>query len=303
MRDFSDVNILVLGDIIVDRYIIGTSDRISPEAPVPVVKFEEEKLVCGGAANVAKNVEGLGATAYLCGFVGNDNTRIFIQESFDNTQGVFCWEKPTITKTRIIANGQQIARIDEEDTAWAFSPLMKEYLYAVLPEIDLVIISDYAKGTVTKEIVDVIKSMDKKIIVDPKPQNIDCYKFVETVMPNKKEAEEIVGRELELDKPFSEESNESFLKDLKSYTECNTAVVTLGDRGLISYNGDQYFKVPSIEQKVFDVTGAGDTLIAVYGTAIAVGIQHYSALEMATRAAGVAVGKPGTYAVQLEDLQ
>lgn len=95
----------------------------------------------------------------------------------------------------------------------------------------------------------------------------------------------------------------NLFKRFKSYTECNTAVVTLGDRGLISYNGDQYFKVPSIEQKVFDVTGAGDTLIAVYGTAIAVGIQHYSALEMATRAAGVAVGKPGTYAVQLEDLQ
>ncbi len=306
MYDFSNIKILVFGDIIIDRYIIGKSNRISPEAPVPIVKFEKEKLVCGGAANVAKNVKGLGAEVRLCGFIGNSYGS-FICDSFDNISGILSWEKPTIVKTRIIANGQQIVRIDKEDTEINLlsdkeSCRLKEYLYDVLPKFDLIIISDYAKGTVNKEIIDFIKTFNKKIIVDPKPQNINFYKFVETIMPNKKEAEEIVGRELELDKPFSEESNESFLKDLKSYTECNNVVVTLGNEGLIYYNKERYFKIPSTNQRVFDVTGAGDTLIAVYSTALASGFSHYYALKFASKAAGIVVRKPGTYSIQSKDL-
>lgn len=305
MRNFLDVKILVLGDIIIDRYIMGTSDRISPEAPVPVIKFEKEKLVCGGAANVAKNIEGLGAEVRLCGFIG-DSYGSFICDSFYNISGILYWEKPTIVKTRVIANGQQVARIDKEDTEINLlsdkeAYRLKEYLCSVISKFDLVIISDYAKGTVNKDIVDFIKTFDKKVIVDPKPQNIEYYKFVETIMPNKKEAEEIVGRKLRLNAPFSEESTASFLKDLKSYTECNNVVVTLGNEGLIYYTKERYFKIPSTNQKVFDVTGAGDTLIAAYSTALASGFSHYSSLKFASKVAGIVVGKPGTYAIQIED--
>lgn len=300
---FKYQNILVIGDIILDKYLYGEVTRINPEAPVPILNMEKVEYVLGGAANVAANIVSLGGKCTLIGQVGKDKIKnkiisLLMEKKIEHKlveQDGF----PTIQKTRIIARNQQVVRVDLEKPKNISPPMVKEIIGHIekenkKQEYSLIILSDYAKGMMVGELVKELKKVKIKIIVDPKPQNMPLFKDVFLVTPNWKEAKEITQKT---------ELLEAGRKLTRTY-RCQ-AVITRGSEGC-SFFGREGKHRPFPKEKeteVYDVVGAGDTFISALSLSLAAGADFAQACTLANLAAGISVSKVGTATVSPEELK
>jgi len=307
---FSRAKILVVGDLILDEFIWGKADRISPEAPVPVVWAQSQSFMPGGASNVANNMASLGAHVSLCGVVGDDkNGNILMnklrESGIDCTGVVVDTLRPTTVKTRIIAAHQQMVRVDWEHIA----PLSKEDINKVtelirqkLDDIDALVIEDYGKGMISphllKSIVSLARKHKKIITVDPKVEHFSYYRGVTAMTPNEKEASAGSGIKITSDADV-DRAGWRLLKKLN----CGAVVVTLGDKGMKVFEEKRsVFHIPTVAQEVFDVSGAGDTVISVFTLALSCGLPIREAAELSNIAAGIVVGKVGVAVVTKEEV-
>jgi rfaE bifunctional protein kinase chain/domain len=302
---FAGKNILVYGDIILDRYIFGQVERISPEAPVPVVKVSGEEARLGGAGNVAANIDRLGAQSLLLGVAGADGFAAEIgrikQEGNLVIQAAGC---QTVVKTRVISQRQQIVRIDREASIHLNTEILERIRSALTnAAIDGIIVSDYAKGTVTSEVMTLLKNRAAAgaipIVVDPKPPNFELYRGVTGVTPNLKEAQEMIGRSITNDADVALALNRIRRKFKTRFT-----LITRGSQGISAAEKNRkMFHLPAFSHEVFDVTGAGDTVVAVLTLALVAGAELREAVALANAAASIVVEKVGTSQVGLEELQ
>jgi rfaE bifunctional protein kinase chain/domain len=305
---FDGKEVLVIGDVILDEYIFGDVERISPEAPVPVLRQTKRELRLGGAANVAANCASLGASSYLFSIVGIDDEAEEIEELCKKFNINTCLReninKQTPLKTRFVCNRQQILRVDKEgpssdnDKVWKKN--CKKYIYPELlgciKQVDLVIVSDYNKGCINSELMRLLKNNSKFVVVDPKPENIEMYKGVNLVTPNKKEAIDILGIK-------KTSLNKNDLIRLSSIFESDV-LVTLGEEGMIYYTkGKEPIYFPAVAQEVYDVTGAGDTVISIVGLGISLGMDIKEVCELSNKAAAQVIEKFGTTIVEKGRLQ
>ena len=308
---FSRARILVLGDLILDHYVWGKVHRVSPEAPVPVVHVDSESYRMGGAANVFHNIISLGGQAELCGVVGSDQVgKQFltdIRRSSTLSSGVFIdASRPTIKKTRIVAHNQQIVRFDVEQRHDISSQLAKKMLRHVasrIPNVSCLVISDYAKGTITGELMKAIQELADKngvpIVVDPKVEHMGYYEGVTVITPNHLEAKHAAGFLPTQDVPI-EQIGASLLKRLG----CQAVVVTRGEEGMSIFEGNgQSWTIPAVARQVYDVTGAGDTVVSTLALAISAKASLPDAAVLANQAAGIVVGMVGTATVTRAQLQ
>lgn len=302
---FTEKKILVYGDIILDRYIFGQVERISPEAPVPVVKVSSEELRLGGAGNVAANIDHLGASGLLLGIIGNDGFAAEIRRVKKTGNLVINdSQNQTITKTRIISQRQQIVRVDREGTIILSAALLNQIRDAIdAAQIDGIIVSDYAKGTVTTEVMSMLKNRAAAggipIIVDPKPPHFDFYRDVTGITPNLKEAEEMYGKTIGTDGDAA-----LALQRIRRKFRTQFTLITRGGKGIsAAAKGSKIFHLPAFSHEVFDVTGAGDTVVAVLTLALVSGATLREAVALANAAASIVVEKIGTSQVSLEELK
>jgi D-beta-D-heptose 7-phosphate kinase/D-beta-D-heptose 1-phosphate adenosyltransferase len=307
---FPSCRIMVIGDLMLDVFVWGEVQRISPEAPVPVVDVHEETRLLGGSANVVHNVAALGARAMVSGVVGNDpggrELVRLLRRAGVSTEGVVVEEnRPTTMKTRIIARNQQVVRFDREERRPVEHDTMDHiarYLEDNLGRVDALILSDYAKGVITPELMDRTRSMQAAsrvpVIVDPKVQNPVMYRGVTLITPNHHEAARMAGVEIR-DEGGLKAAAEVLLRDL----ECESVLITRGKDGMSLFhrNGDMA-SIPTVARTVFDVTGAGDTVIATMALGMAAGLSTVDAALLANLAAGIVVGEVGTVAVNRENL-
>jgi len=301
---FAELKILVFGDIILDRYIFGQVERISPEAPVPVVKVDSEEMRLGGAGNVAANIDRLGAQSLLLGVVGADGFAGEVGKlKKTGNQVISDPANQTIVKTRIISQRQQIVRIDREDKIRLGESLLDRIKAAVAAaEMDAIIVSDYAKGTVTAEVMSLLKaravSLGIPIVVDPKPPHFALYRGVTCVTPNLKEAEAMTGNAIASDLDVA-----LALKRIRRKFKTHFALITRGGKGISAAEKNRkIFNLPAFSHEVFDVTGAGDTVVAVLTLALAARADLRVAVALANAAASIVVEKIGTSQVGLEEL-
>ena len=309
LDNFSNARVLVIGDIMVDEYIWGRVSRISPEAPVPVVNVTRETLLLGGAANVVNNIRSLGGNVTVAGVIGPDDMgRRVIHELRQvgiDTEGVIVeHERPTTVKTRIVAHSQQMVRYDRESKnpiAADSARKIISYLGSRLDEIDAVVVSDYSKGVISEQLLkDIVKiAKGKAIVVDPKTGNYPYYAGVTAITPNHLEAAEGAGIKIETEKDVIT-AGQMLLKKLK----CKSVLVTRGEEGmsLFEENGD-VTHIPTVAKEVYDVTGAGDTVISAFTLALAAGSGFKEAAYLSNYAAGIVVGKVGTATVTADELK
>jgi len=309
--------VLVLGDVMLDQFVRGRVGRISPEAPVPVVEFENESFVPGGAGNVARNLADLNAATELLGVVGHDDEARQLKEVLQHDRigcaGLLaCPDRVTSIKTRIIAHRQQVVRVDREsclDVDETTTDLLLASLEQGLKTADAVILGDYAKGVVTQRLLDGAKKLCRDrgvwLSLDPKPSHHLDLSGVSLLTPNRKEAFGLAG--LTDHTPGAPPEEDDGLLDVaeKLLTELKPALllVTLGDQGmLLCQRGHCPFYIPTVAREVFDVSGAGDTVIASFTLAIAAGASPVEAAIVSNHAAGIVVGKLGTATVRPEEL-
>lgn len=313
LRDrLSQLKILVVGDLILDRYFWGKVERISPEAPVPVFDLKEITYSLGGSANVAANLRGLKVNVELMGVVGEDEKgeklRELAQKLGIGTRGIISDpERPTTLKTRIIAQSQHLLRIDKEERK-PLSPklinLFQRLYEEFLEEVDGIILSDYAKGLFLQEsfcswLIQEAKRRGKFVFIDPKSADWRKYEGATTITPNQKEFREVINREGLLVENIDEQA--TFL--LKKYS-LDFLVVTLGKEGIYLFHPDKGgIKYPSQAREVYDVSGAGDTVIASLSAFYGLGLSLEEAVQLANLCAGIVVGKIGTQPVYLEELE
>jgi len=305
---FKNKKILVIGDVMLDRYIIGDISRISPEAPVPVVKVNKERHVPGGAANTANNIAELGGITYIAGIVGDDIARKILIDILKKkniiTDGLIIDENnPTIQKVRVVGQPQQVVRIDYEKIDSYNKETEKKlinYLKKTISKVDVVVMSDYEKGAITKTLastaITLCKENKKPLIVDPKPKNIQFYKDATLITPNQKEASEITEIENKLENVVL--MGEQLKKMLNS-----NILITKGEYGssLIDLKGD-IIHIPTKAKEVYDVSGAGDTVVATLALALATGADLKYAAVLANHAAGIVVGKTGTATTNTKEI-
>ena len=300
--------ILVIGDVMLDKYYFGEVTRISPEAPVPINHVTKVKETLGGAANVAHNLARLGCQTSLIAQIGKDNHGdVFLKKlknyGVDGSK-IFRADKPTTTKIRVISGHQQMLRLDFEDTTEIDGDAEKIFLenvFAEIENVDAVIISDYGKGICTDEICNKIicscRQLKKIVTVDPKGDNWSKYRDASFITPNLKEFNEILPKKIS---NVDDEIEQSAQKIIKNFN-LDGLLVTRSAKGL-SLISEKISHVKAHSQEVFDVSGAGDTVIAVFTLALAGGIDSTSAAFLANVAAGVVVAKVGTYAVSNDEL-
>lgn len=311
---FSGKKILVIGDLILDRYIYGKVNRISPEAPVPVVDVTGETFLLGGAGNVAHNITALSGQSTIAGIAGRDRAAdILVQlleEKNIHTDGLIRDRRPTTVKARIIAQTQQIVRFDREDRKRLegknLSELL-EYVRIAAADHDAVIVSDYKKGVVSasliKTVVTSARRMNRFVAVDPKVGHFHFYRNVSIITPNIPEASQGAGVEIR-DEASLQKAGEALLHRLS----CESVLITRGEDGMSLFQSDpsgghpHITHIPTFAQKVFDVTGAGDTVIATYALARVSGADPEEAAIIANHAAGIVVGEVGTAVVTPERL-
>lgn len=303
--------VLVVGDIMLDRYYFGDVRRISPEAPVPVAIVKEVKETLGGAANVGNNLARLGCQVYLVGVTGNDHMRTNItdllrEHSIDDRGVIIANDRPTISKTRVFGGHQQILRLDFEDVS-ALKRIqineLKRHILNTLAIVDSVIISDYAKGVCSPEICKLILQECAKrsipVVVDPKGASWRKYKGAFLITPNLKELGEAVRSDL-----VNQDADvQNAAAKLRSRFQIENLIVTRSEKGLSLVGPSQTVHFPTMAREVFDVSGAGDTVVAVLGAALADRMPLNQASQLANLAAGVVVGKIGTYAISRRELQ
>lgn len=310
LDSFSKLRILVVGDVMLDRYWWGGVTRISPEAPVPVVRLKNTTLAAGGAANVAVNVAGLGATALLVGVVGDDeDAKLFPSILADARVSaehlIRVTARPTTVKTRIIAHSQQVVRVDQEDSD-AISAEAEEKICAkvraLIGDVDAVAVSDYAKGmlteTVLTELFAAAASHGKPVLVDPKGKQYAKYRGATVLTPNRREAAEACNLD---DTPaVVDEAGQRLMTEL----DLNALLITQGEEGMTLFRRSvDPFHLKAVAREVYDVTGAGDTVIATLTTAIGAGADLAKAAELANVAAGFVVEQVGTSSVTTSDLR
>ncbi|MDP3790628.1 MAG: D-glycero-beta-D-manno-heptose-7-phosphate kinase [Candidatus Omnitrophota bacterium] len=310
VSNFKDANVLVIGDLILDEFIWGDVSRISPEAPVPVVWVRRESFMPGGASNVANNLRSLGAHTFIAGVIGDDERGAILKGELEqkgiDTGGIVVDEsRPTTLKTRVVAHHQQVVRIDKEKKD-ALSDVMIsriiDYTKKIIDSIDAVIIEDYGKGVITpkllKSIVPLARSRKKIISVDPKEEHLKYYQGISLITPNNHEASKAVGFEIK-DNATLKKAGEAMLKKFK----CKIALITLGENGMAVFQKDKPMKhIPTVAQEVFDVSGAGDTVIASYTLALASGASPVQAAHISNCAGGIVVGKVGIAVVTPDEL-
>lgn len=311
LESFSAVNVLIVGDVMLDRYWWGSVNRISPEAPVPIVNLENTSLVAGGAANVAANVAGLGAKPFLVGVVGEDDeaklfSNILARQNISADYLVKSKERRTSIKTRIIAHSQHVVRIDQETKAKLTETEEKsvwQNLEELLNKTQIVIVSDYAKGVITDKLIARLitkaRSDKKYVMVDPKGKNYKKYKGATMLTPNRFEVAEVLQLE-DFQQATIEDAGRKMLDDFA----LNALLITQGEAGMTLFDGKKRTNhLPVTARDVYDVTGAGDTVIACLTTAVGSGASFLEAAKFANQAAGLVVEQMGTTAITLDMLR
>lgn len=311
VNQFTGKRILVLGDVMLDRYIWGKVSRVSPEAPIPVVHVQRENSLPGGAANVANNLRALGGKVILAGVLGKDSMgetmlAMLKQEGVNTELLLRDASRPTITKTRVIAHSQQVVRIDREKSEPLLPRLAGRMLRGLehwIPRVDGVIVSDYNKGLLTEKlaqgVIDLARKHGKIITGDPKPENIRKFRRVTLISPNHSEAEKAAGFAItDLERLL--QAGKKILSDL----ECEAVLITRGEEGMSLFEKDgSVSHVPTVAQEVYDVSGAGDTVISTLTLALAAGGNFREAAVAANCAAGITVGEVGVATTTPEQLK
>jgi len=308
---FDQARVIILGDLIIDQYIWGKVSRISPEAPIPVVEVVRENFSLGGAANVANNLNALGASVEICGVVGDDTyggmlLGMLKEKGIDTRLVVKDPARPTILKTRIIAHKQQVVRVDREDTRSLEGEglaRMKEHLQEAIPNVDAMILEDYGKGVIQEgllsEIIPMARGLGKIVTVDPKRDHFPFYKGVTAITPNRLEAEEATGVHI-CDEKGLHEAGARLMERL----QCDAVLITMGDEGMCLFkDGEPPLKIPARAREVYDVSGAGDTVIAVFTSALVGGATFRQAAMLSNVAGGLVVEKLGTAVVTREEIR
>lgn len=308
---FSEARVLVIGDIIMDEYVWGNVSRISPEAPVPVVEVKRETKMLGGAANVIHNIATLGATPILCGVIGKDRTGREILDEIARmdltSDGIITEEdRPTSVKTRVVAHDQQVVRFDRESRADIRPESIQRILKFIkknLDNIDAIVVSDYGKGVVSAPLMKGLRQLvqdDSVVIaVDPKTGNFEYYYGVNVITPNHHEAAIFCRFEV-FDQETLIRAGNHMLRELN----CRSVLITQGKEGMTLFeNGGDITHIPTLAKKVYDVTGAGDTVIGTFSLGLATGLDLRSAAIISNFAAGIVVSEVGTSAVSAEDLK
>ena len=306
-----DRRVVVLGDVMLDEFIWGDVTRISPEAPVPVVNIKRESMHLGGAANVLANITALGAAGNVIGVVGKDAAAERIRESLRQDGGVQTDntliaddKRPTTIKTRIIAHNQMVVRTDRERRGAVNGNVESQIVETVkqaMSNADALIISDYDKGVITPRILsEVLPSAYEKmpVLIDPKIRNFDLYRPATLLTPNHHEALRVTNLEDDSDETLS-----SAARSIRERLRCDAVLITRGERGMVLLEGetDAVF-VKTAAREVFDVTGAGDTVIATLAVALAGGASMTEAAVLANHAAGIVVGKLGTATAAAQEI-
>lgn len=320
INSFPRARILVVGDIMADHFIWGTVSRISPEAPVPVVSVEKEMLLLGGSANVAHNISAMGGRVSLAGVIGKDDEGERLREVLQAKQidlgGVVMESsRPTTIKTRILAHGQQVVRFDRETRDGISLESIEKILASItkrVEHLDAIVISDYDKGVVTEPLLSGIRQhvagKGITVCVDPKHHDFSLYRGFDVVTPNHHEAERVLGIEninggaiVGVDEILRNAVAELLVRhDLKAL------LITRGDKGMSLFEreaGCRHTRYAAEAREVFDVTGAGDTVIGVFALAVAAGASFQEAASLANGAAGIVVGKAGTATVSRQELK
>jgi D-beta-D-heptose 7-phosphate kinase / D-beta-D-heptose 1-phosphate adenosyltransferase len=309
MMHYSHPCILVIGDLMIDHYLWGGCERISPEAPVQVVDIARETTVLGGAGNVINNLAALGAVVSVASVIGNDGIGEELQKMLNNlgvsTDGLVVQEgRKTSKKSRIVASNQQILRYDRESKE-AISELSAQaivaYAASIMGECDAVILSDYGKGVITDAVAQGIivhaRGLGKKVLVDPKGKDYTKYRGAYLLTPNKKEASEATGMSIN-----DESSLRAALLQLKETCDLECSMITLSEDGIAIDDGTMR-RFPTVAREVFDVTGAGDTVIASLSYALSCGMSIDESAKFSNRAAAVVVGKIGSATVTLDEIE
>lgn len=302
--------ILVIGDVMLDRYLMGSVNRISPEAPVPIVLLNKSEERAGGAANVAANLSGLGVNTKIIGCIGNDPTgqslkQLIIDAGIDIANIMTSTLRPTVSKTRVMSGNQQIVRIDDESISVFTSNETEQLLNKVTSALNakpaMVILSDYAKGVLSEVTCQLIISQCKQfnipVIADPKGRDYSKYIGATALTPNKKETAEACGVAI-----YETEALLKAAKQLKNNLKLDFLAVTRGEEGISFIDNSQIKHIPATAKKVFDVSGAGDTVIATLAAGLVHGLSPHDALQLANIAAGIVVGKVGTVPVSQNEL-
>lgn len=307
---FGSLRVLVIGDLMLDHYIWGEVQRISPEAPVPIVHTQRQTYTAGGGANVALNLASLGVTVRLAGTIGDDSAgrqlRELLADSEVDTELCLQASCPTIVKTRVIARTQQLCRIDHEGAPQAYALPTSPDLRAAIEDCDALILSDYAKGAVTQALLDDLlaqaRQHGKIVSLDPKPASKLEFHGVGLLTPNRHEALGLAG----LPEPNHGEPYplEAICRKIHDRHSPELLIITLGADGMaIGRDGTIDCVLPTEAREVFDVSGAGDTVIATLTAALATGASPVEAAQLANQAAGIVVSKIGTARVDPDELR
>ena len=300
--------ILVIGDLMLDKFIFGSVERISPEAPVPVVKLEKEEQMLGGSGNVIRNLSNLGIKTSLCSAVGKDLAGDLLinqltKKGTDISNVLSLKNIRTTEKMRIVANRQQIARVDWDinDSEVDFNDDLIKSIATYIKEVDGVIISDYAKGicsdVLLKKVIRTSNESNIPIFVDPKGSNWEKYQNANLITPNIKEAEVILGEKLETDEDF-----EMAGEKICSTFDIEACLITRGGDGMSFYCKNNIFHLKSEAKEIFDVSGAGDTVISAMAAGLIMDLSYKQASELSNHAAGIVVGHIGTSAITINEL-
>ena len=311
---FAQARVLVIGDIIMDEFVWGDVFRISPEAPVPVVEVKQETKMLGGAANVIHNIAMLGAKPILCGVVGEDSIGQEILNKMDQmdcvNDGIIMEQgRPTSVKTRVVAHSQQIVRFDREtqkDIDTETIERLISFIAENLNNVEAIVVADYGKGVISARLMKGLRDLVKSetngsviIAVDPKTGKFKYYKGVDVITPNHLEAGVFCRFKI-----VDEESLLQAGKKMLDELNCRSVLITQGKDGMTLFeNGGEITHIPTFAKKVFDVTGAGDTVIGTFSLGLASGLDLKTAAVLSNFAAGIVVGEVGTSTVRAEDLR
>ena len=308
---FSDTRILVIGDIIMDEYIWGEVSRISPEAPVPVVEIRQETKMLGGAANVINNIASLGGKSILCGVIGDDHMGRQIMDKVKDlsltTDGIIVEsDRPTSIKTRVVAHNQQVVRFDRESRNKIGSGSIKRllnFIGEICDSLHAVIVADYGKGIISAEMMEGLRNLlcnpGITMVIDPNIGHFEYYHESDMITPNHHEAGEFCRMEIR-----DEETLIQAGRQMLSELHCRSVLITQGKDGMTLFeDGGEISHIPTVARKVFDVTGAGDTVISTISLGLASGMDRKSAAIISNFAAGIVVGEVGTSTVKAEELK
>jgi rfaE bifunctional protein kinase chain/domain len=312
IEKFLGLKVLVVGDVMVDAYLLGKVERISPEAPVPVVAVEKKEYRLGGAANVALNLASLGAKPILCSVIGEDiEGNEFLQlleRSNLNPSGIVrSKDRLTTTKTRVIAQQTQMLRVDHEFTEpiseYETYVLTQRILNDLLPAVDVVLFEDYDKGVITASLIEQIVTAahkhGKKVVVDPKKRNFNFYRGVDLFKPNLKELKEGFNKDVD---PADQSGFETMILDLMQAMELKNIMVTMSERGVMICDGKTFDYIPAHYRKIADVSGAGDTVMSVAALCYAIGLDNKQTAALSNLAGGLVCEEVGVVPINKERL-